>query len=122
VLPRSKEGEIRIVSDQAEIVGSEHVEALGLSERYDVYADIKWSALDPNTMLCAGKLTLNVDMPVPFSLMPSVVTKTAGDVAIGTMMAVLTKEFTKSFAADYDKWASSEVLRKEREAKFWKEW
>lgn len=115
-------GEVCIVSNQADIEGSNHVEDLNLRERYDVYANIKWSAADERTMQCDGTLILNIDMPAPFSMMPKIVTQAASDIAVGTMMNVLTESFTKSFAEDYDTWARSEDVRTERAAKAMKEW
>lgn len=43
---RSELGRINICSDRAEIQGSQHVESLGLTERYDVMATISWFASD----------------------------------------------------------------------------
>jgi hypothetical protein len=44
LLLRSEAGRLTICSDRAEIQGSHHVESLGLTERYDVRANIEWSA------------------------------------------------------------------------------
>jgi hypothetical protein len=44
LLLRSEAGRLTICSDRAEIQGSHHVESLGLTERYDVLANIEWSA------------------------------------------------------------------------------
>jgi hypothetical protein len=40
-------------------------------------------------MVCDARLELNIDMPPPFSIMPSFVTQTATDLAVNTMMSVL---------------------------------
>uniref|UniRef100_A0A7S0N064 Coenzyme Q-binding protein COQ10 START domain-containing protein n=1 Tax=Pyramimonas obovata TaxID=1411642 RepID=A0A7S0N064_9CHLO len=117
----TKMGEFHIWSKQADIKGSHHVESLELYKRYDCDADIRWMALDPDTIMCAGKLVLNIDMPAPFSAMPKAVTQGAGDFAVGTMMSVLSDNFTKSLADDYNNWATNVALREKRKANYWKE-
>jgi len=118
----SQEGMIAIKSNTATIVGSEQVESLGLTERYDCDADIKWSSAGQDAIVCNAKLVLHIDMPMPFSMMPKMITQTAGDTALRTTLSLLATDFTKSLAADYDKWASDEDERAKRAAAYWKEW
>jgi len=115
----SQSGRVDITSDSASIIGSRHVEDLRLYERYDCRSEISWTATENGVMECKADLVVHVDIPAPFSLMPKFVVREGGNMALGTMMSVISEEFTRSLVRDFEAWVADPELRERRQKMFW---
>ncbi|KAG1678618.1 hypothetical protein FOA52_012625 [Chlamydomonas sp. UWO 241] len=90
--------------------GSHHIQSLKLQELYnlDVRITFKWDdvAKAPNPQIFAkGKIEVEVDIPLPFAIMPAPIIKAGGDLAMNTVLNVMMPSFMDKLASDYNEWA-----------------
>lgn len=75
---------------------------LGLDERYDVHTVVRLEQAGPGRFAAACTLSLRVDVPPPFSLMPAAVVEGAGRTVLGGMLGVMMDAFTAAIVRDIE--------------------
>lgn len=94
--------------------GSHHVEQLKLNDRFNLDVLITFTWTEPGAakplIYSDAHIEVEVDVPPPFSVMPKMVIKAAGDASMGAVLAVMMPLFMQKLGQDYAVWASSANL------------
>lgn len=91
---------VEFYSERATLEGSQQVQALGLSERYELSVRVVM-APDSTSIISDVDVTVRVDLPAPFSFVPKVVIEPLSSAVLQTMSSLFLRAFTKMVAEDY---------------------
>lgn len=106
-------GALILTSNKASLDGSPQVRQLGLNDRYASEVHIRVApAANGGRLDATAQLDIDVDLPMPFSLMPREVSAKTGSTVISTMMQLLMREFVKNLARDFTQWRRRRPLPK----------
>ena len=96
---------IQITTEECVIEGSEQVQQLGLSDRFDVDVVVGFEAGATDSLDASAEMVLHVDIPFPFNLTPKPVFEAGGNLVISALMEIMMGTFSQSVVSDYQKWA-----------------
>lgn len=105
-----KSGAMVLTSDQARLSGSHHVDSLGLNERYACGIEVRFApAASGGRLEGTAALNVDVDLPLPFSLMPREPQQAAGSAVLTATMQLVMTEFARTLANDFALWHARRV-------------
>ncbi|KAK3282734.1 hypothetical protein CYMTET_9538 [Cymbomonas tetramitiformis] len=91
---------VEFLSNSATLTGSHHVESLGLSDRYDLSVRAllreEREAIDATV-----DVVVNVDLPMPFSLMPKPVVEPVASAVMQSMTSLFLRQVVEVLAHDF---------------------
>lgn len=129
--------QVIISSDQCILRGSPFIEKVKLNDRFDfsVTTSLTWkdayssqssqgqhdiiptsqsNATEPSTITAETFITINVDVPRPFSSIPKRILEATGNAAVKLTLLYIQANFVSNLVKDYVKWATVSEYRKYR--------
>jgi len=108
---------MELASSQCLLEGSSHVNDLKLNDVFnlDVKVAFSWkeSGSQP-TIMSEASIDVDVDVPMPFALIPKPVLETTGNAAFAITLNLMLNGFVEGLAQDYDRWGRDAQLRQQR--------
>lgn len=99
-----------------DVDGSTWIRDLNINDYFDFQVNIRltWKESSSSTITADSKIQVDLDPPGAFKMFPNSILEAIGSRAIQMTLGALQKNFMKSLAMDYEKWATDKEYRKER--------
>jgi hypothetical protein len=108
--------EFTSTTDSCKLDGSSHVKDFKLDERFDLNVLMKfdWKNTrdsNPRKLIRAqGDISIEVDIPPPFSFVPKPVLTSTANAALGGVISIILQAFVSKMAEDYGRWVRDQTL------------
>ena len=101
-----------IQSDTCTLEGSPYIRALNKCFRFNIQTVFTWVDRPSHRYIFSStSLFVEVDPPPPFSSVPIPILERTGQLAMGTAISFIEREFITSLSRDYANWATNEKYR-----------
>lgn len=99
-----------------DVDGSKWIRDLNINDYFDFQVNIRltWKESSSSTITADSKIQVDLDPPGAFKMFPNSILEAIGSRAIQMTLGALQKNFMKSLALDYEKWATDETYRNKR--------